>query len=198
MENSFTFFTDDSHQTYERKYYTPDMVGMYILPSMYGVTVKDITYGQLDIITQMINNNWRLCPGFFCVEDENGVKKLKPNLNWFVMYCDDDGFLFQYTCHVDYETNNVTLYNTDRMIAKYATIDDMYECMPRLLKTQPIKCVGCDIDGLSENLTAFYHYNFDGEIFKKENKVYENIHITNLMVELDKEKCNKITIKGNA
>lgn len=187
MKNSFTI----NGRTYERCYYTTKDVAMKVLPSMFGTTIKELTYGELAIITRMLNNGWTLMPGYF--EDNDGEDiVIIPNISWFSMWCDWKGYPTQYICFVDYSTDYVSVYNNNRRVAKFRCIQDMFNCMPQLSDTEPLICTGVSIDDVEKNLYKFDEIGFDDEIYQPDNYVFDDILENELTLELDKNKCNEL------
>lgn len=186
-------------ETYDRRTFTCEYVATTILPSLYGTGVKDITYGQLAMITSMLNHGWTLLPGFYGEKTSEGVI-LRANIKWFTIVCMKDDECCQYVASINYKKGDITLYNSTHMIATYTCLSDMFECMPHLEDATPIKCTGYnnqnDINELYEfDLRRFDLDSLDDEKFLKSKPVYKNFKSTETLdFELDTEKLNKVVI----
>lgn len=178
--------------TFEKNTYTNEDVAMRLLPAMYGLTIANVTYGQLNTITRMINNGWTLMPSFFKEVDHDGNEFVTPNFGCFMMWCDIKGEVVQYICSINYTTNEVELYTYNKKLADYPSIDAMFECMPQLTDTEPLKCVEYNDSFVSKNVTSFDVYGFDSEIYLEDNYVFGDMDSSRCEFFLDKSRCHEI------
>ena len=194
--NSCKHFTLKGN-TYECRYYTNKEVATEILPRLYGRTIEKLTYGELDIITRMLNYGWTLLPRYDeeFIDDGIGNMYLKPDYSWFTLWCDDETELHQYTCKITYGANIVKLYDNRRAVATFMTIDDMFNCMKQLEKTEPLKVNKYSNTNTDKNLESFDIYGIDNEIFQKNNEVFETIDNTDIDFELDMDRIYEIKTK---
>ena len=194
--NSYKHFTLKGN-TYECRYYTNKEVATEILPRLYGRTIEKLTYGELDIITRMLNYGWTLLPRYDeeFIDDGIGNMYLKPDYSWFTLWCDDETELHQYTCKITYDANVVKLYDDRRAVATFMTIDDMFNCMKQLEKTEPLKVNKYSNANTDKNLESFDIYGIDNEIFQKNNEVFETIDNTDIDFELDMDRIYEIKTK---
>lgn len=195
--NSYKHFTLKGN-TYEYRYYTNKEVATEILPRLYGRTIEKLTYGELDIITRMLNYGWTLLPRYDeeFIDDGIGNMYLKPDYSWFTLWCDDETELHQYTCKITYDANVVKLYDDRRAVATFMTIDDMFNCMKQLEKTEPLKVNKYSNTNTDKNLESFDIYGIDNEIFQKNNEVFETIDNTDIDFELDMDRIYEIKTKS--
>lgn len=195
--NSYKHFTLKGN-TYECRYYTNKEVATEILPRLYGRTIEKLTYGELDIITRMLNYGWTLLPRYDeeFIDDGIGNMYLKPDYSWFTLWCDDETELHQYTCKITYDANVVKLYDDRRAVATFMTIDDMFNCMKQLEKTEPLKVNKYSNANTDKNLESFDIYGIDNEIFQKNNEVFETIDNTDIDFELDMDRIYEIKTKS--
>lgn len=195
--NSYKHFTLKGN-TYECRYYTNKEVATEILPRLYGRTIEKLTYGELDIITRMFNYGWTLLPRYDeeFIDDGIGNMYLKPDYSWFTLWCDDETELHQYTCKITYDANVVKLYDDRRAVATFMTIDDMFNCMKQLEKTEPLKVNKYSNTNTDKNLESFDIYGIDNEIFQKNNEVFETIDNTDIDFELDMDRIYEIKTKS--
>lgn len=195
--NSYKHFTLKGN-TYEYRYYTNKEVATEILPRLYGRTIEKLTYGELDIITRMLNYGWTLLPRYDeeFIDDGIGNMYLKPDYSWFTLWCDDETELHQYTCKITYDANVVKLYDDRRAVATFMTIDDMFNCMKQLEKTEPLKVNKYSNTNTDKNLESFDIYGIDNEIFQKNNEVFEIIDNTDIDFELDMDRIYEIKTKS--
>jgi hypothetical protein len=195
--NSYKHFTLKGN-TYECRYYTNKEVATEILPRLYGRTIEKLTYGELDIITRMLNYGWTLLPRYDeeFIDDGIGNMYLKPDYSWFTLWCDDETELHQYTCKITYDANVVKLYDDRRAVATFMTIDDMFNCMKQLEKTEPLKVNKYSNTNTDKNLESFDIYGIDNEIFQKNNEVFETIDNTDIDFELDMDRIYEIKTKS--
>lgn len=180
-------------ELYRQKHFFCTEVATKILPSLYGTTIKDITYEQLAVITSMLNHGWSIIPGFYGEKTEYGVM-LKPNLSWFILWAKNDELLYQYTACVNYNKGEIVLYDSTHQLAIYNCINDMYECMPYLDEYIPVMCTGYNDKQVEDNVDRFELDGFDDEIYLKSNPVYNNMSRVNLTFEIDKNKIVNIPI----
>lgn len=194
--NGYKYFTL-KEKTYECRYYTNKEVATEILPRLYGRTIEKLTYGELDIITRMLNYGWTLLPRYDeeFIDDGIGNMYLKPDYSWFTLWCDDETELHQYTCKITYDANIVKLYDDRRAVATFMTIDDMFNCMKQLEKTEPLKVNKYSNANTDKNLESFDIYGIDNEIFQKNNEVFETIDNTDIDFELDIDRIYEIKTK---
>lgn len=194
--NGYKYFTL-KEKTYEYRYYTNKEVATEILPRLYGRTIEKLTYGELDIITRMLNYGWTLLPRYDeeFIDDGLGNMYLKPDYSWFTLWCDDETELHQYTCKITYDVNVVKLYDDRRAVATFMTIDDMFNCMKQLEKTEPLKVNKYSNTNTDKNLESFDIYGIDNEIFQKNNEVFETIDNTDIDFELDMDRIYEIKTK---
>lgn len=178
-----------STTTFERTFYTNEDVAMRILPAMYGLTIANdnLRYGQLDIITKMINRGWNLLPSFFNVGD-----KIVPNFGCFTTWCDIHGKVVQYICSIEFKTGEVELFNHEHKLGEFQSIDTMFDCMPQIFESEPLKCVEYNDSFISSNVTKFDVYGFDDEIFLEDNYVFGDMDASRCEFFLDKSKCHEI------
>lgn len=180
--------------TYKTKKYTNKDVATILLPQIYGENIKFLTYGHLALITKMLNHGWDFIPGYM-VDFENNVKVLKPNFNWFNLWCDYNGVPERYTCYI-HDDNVVDLFVNGCQIAQFLTIDAMFEYVERLEDTEPIKCVEYSDSKTDKNLDGFDKYGLDGEIYTSETKVFDYIVKDNFKMIIDANKWNKIDLNN--
>ena len=195
--NSYKYFTLKG-KTYKRRYYTNKEVATEILPRLYGKTIEKLTYGELDIITSMLNHGWTLLPRYDeeFIDDGIGNMYLKPDYSWFTLWCDDETELHQYTCKITYDANFVRLYDDRRAVATFMAIDDMFNCMKQLETTEPLKVDKYSNTNTDKNLESFDIYGIDNEIFQKNNEVFETIDNTDIDFELDMDRIYEIKTKN--
>ena len=191
-----TYFTING-TPYERRFFSNKEVATEILPRLYGKTIENLTYGELDIITHMLNHGWTLLPRYDeeFMDDRMGNMYLKPDYSWFTLWCDDETDLHQYTCKIIYNANIVRLYDDRRAVATFMTIADMFKCMKQLEKTEPVKINRYFKSNIVKNLESFDIYGIDNEIYTKDTKVFESIDNTDIDFKLDTDKCSEIIIK---
>lgn len=180
--------------TFEKIHYTYEDIAMRYLPSIFGLTIanENLTYGQLATITRMVNNGWTLLPSFYKTVEAHNVEKIAPNLSCFSMWCDNHGTVTQYLCSVNYDNGNVELFDSNKKLADYQTVDAMFQCMPQLFETEPLTCVEYNDSFIANNVSKFDLYGFDDEIFLEENYVFGDMDSSRCEFFLDKTKCYEI------
>ena len=190
-----TYFTING-TPYERRCFSNKEVATEVLPRLYGRTIEKLTYGELNIITNMLNHSWTLLPRYNedFIDDGVGNMYLKPDYSWFTLWCDDETDLHQYTCKINYDANLVKLYDSQRLVATFMTIDDMFKCMKQLEKTEPLKINRYSNTNTDKNLESFDIYGIDDEIFQKKTEVFDNIDNTDIDFKLDTDKCSEIIV----
>lgn len=202
---TFTFSADGKfdnktdNAVFEKEHYTCEEIATIYLPSMFGPTLsnKRLTYGMLLTITKMVNNGWNLLPSFYKTIGKKGTLLLRPSLNYFMLWHDNNGTVTQYICYIDFDcdTSEVELFNGSRRLAIYESVDAMFECMPQLLDTEPLVCVGYDDKFIENNVSKFDTLGFEDDIFKPQDCVYGDMEMDRCIFHLDMSKCVEIKDK---
>lgn len=189
-ENTFTL----CGKPYEWHYYTAKEIATKVLPRLYGRNIEDLTYGELAIITKMYNHGWTLLPTY--VFELKGVdEKIVPFYRWFGLFCDEDTNVHQYTCFL-VKDGGVELFDNNKQICKFTTIDNMFSYMQQLDKTEPLEVCKYYNEKVVKNLEGFDIYGIDDEIYREYAKVFENgIDMRDLTLTLDETKCHEIILK---
>lgn len=184
-------FNIDGKQ-YRRKQFFCSELAEKILPSLYGTSIKDITYEQLLFMTRVMNEGWKILPGYYGEKTENGTI-IKPNTSWFSFvgvnkdekgdYC----IPFQYTMCVNYNKYEITLYDFQGHIGTFPSYADMLHCVDdKFIKMIPCKMTGYNNPFVMGNVESFEGNGceFD-EIFSKDGKVYEGMDFKKLNIHID-------------
>ena len=179
MNSSFVL----NNTLYHKLSYPLAIVGMDILPRLFGTTIKDLTYKELLMITAMLNRGWDILPQFQITDGE-----VKAIYNQFMMWYELDKKVIQYIAIVDFNDNTITLCNDNHQIAVFTDLEDMYECMPQLSKTLPLLCKCYDNENDENNLNGVQFNNIEDEIDFNTTKVYENMDDNKLKFVLNKNK----------
>jgi hypothetical protein len=190
MKDSFII----NERMYEKYYYSAKEIATEVLPSLYGTTIEDLTYGELALITKMYNHGWTLLPTYvFEFKDDSKKddgKKIVPFYRWFGLFCDEDTNVHQYTCFL-YKDGGVELFDRHKQICKFTTIDNMFLYMKQLDDTEPLKFSRYYNEKVVKNLKSFDIYGIDNEIYTEDAKVFPNgIDMLDLTFELDITKCD--------
>lgn len=202
MADTFTFskngyFNEVGNSVvFERNVFTPDDIAMRYLVPKYGLTLEELTYEQLDIITRMVNGGWDILPSFFVEWDnEKAVRKIVPNVGCFMTWCDYKGKVTQYICSINYIENEIVLFNNKEKLAEFENIDALFECMRQIVESEPLKCTGYYDDFATKNLNKFNECGFDKDIFLKDNLVFCDMNVDRCIFLLDKNKCHELKIE---
>lgn len=177
---------------YRRKQFYCSELAEEILPSLYGTAIKDITYEQLLFMTRVMNEGWKILPGYYGEKTENGTV-IKPNTSWFSfvgLNKDENGdycIPFQYTMCVNYNKYEITLYDFQGHIGTFPSYVDMLHCVDdKFIKMIPCKMTGYHNGFVMGNVESFEDNGceFD-EIFNKDVKVYECMDFKRLNISID-------------
>jgi len=179
MNNSFIL----NNTLYHQLYYPLAIVGMNILPRLFGTTIKDLTYKELLMIAAMLNRGWDILPQFQINDGE-----VKAIYNQFMLWYEQDGSVIQYIAMVNFDDYTITLCDDSHQIAVFTDLDDMYKCMPQLNKTLPLMCKFYDNENDEDNLNAVQFDDIENEIDFNTTKVYENMDNNRLKFILNKNK----------
>lgn len=183
-------------KTYEYFEFTEQDVARNVLPAYFGVGIKYITYEQLSVVTRMLNHKWVLIPGFYGDKTSEGVM-LKPNVGWFslsVRDVDNKDIIYQYTAYINFNKLEILLYNSERLIATFYNIEDLFDYMPHLYNGYPVVCVGYYDDKVSKNVMDFMDVDtqFDGINFYPNKLVYNDIDVKNFEFVIDESVIKKV------
>lgn len=124
------------------------------LPSMYGATAENITVEQAFVVSIMQQHGWKLIPGFYGDKTDEGVK-LKPNLSWFMFIgqtIDEPHKIFQYLVCINYKEITATVYNSERLIGVYPSLEDMFNSL-NFKNLTPINIEQCTPDVINPILS---------------------------------------------
>lgn len=165
----------------QRRKLTEVDVATTILPQMFGTTIKYITYEQLTIITKLLNLGWNICPGFYGEKTDNGTV-LKPNLGWFIMWLKDENKIFQYTLYVNYNKNELMLYDSENLIATFYNLQDTLDYIMNTTRLSSDNITLCTSYYNPVNLSLISDFIEEGfsEYIKKNDLVYQNMSNTDL------------------
>lgn len=183
-------------KTYEYVEFTEQDVARNVLPAYFGVGIKYITYEQLSLVTRMLNHKWVLIPGFYGDKTSEGVM-LKPNVGWFslsVRDVDNKNIIYQYTAYINFNKLEILLYNSERLIATFYNIEDLFDYMPHLYNGYPVVCVGYYDDKVIKNVMEFMDVDtqFDGINFYPNKLVYNDIDVKNFEFVIDESVIKKV------
>ena len=124
------------------------------LPSMYGATAENITVEKAFVVSIMQQHGWKLIPGFYGDKTDEGVK-LKPNLSWFMFIgqtIDEPHKIFQYLVCINYKEITATVYNSERLIGVYPSLEDMFNSL-NFKNLTPINIEQCTPDVINPILS---------------------------------------------
>lgn len=141
------------------------------LPSYFGVSAREITLEELHVITIMNQKGWILSPCFYGEKSSEGVK-LQPCVSWFNKFCKRDGKVFQYSCCVNYDKLEVLLYNSERLIATFPSLSDLFDYFDNLNYVDTIHCTGCNVKGINTLLFEEFCENGQYNFSTKDAKIY--------------------------
>lgn len=181
-------FTIDGKQ-YRRRHYLCSELAEKIIPSLYGTTVRDITYEQLTFMTNAMNDGWQIVPGYYGEKTENGTL-LRANTSWFSFvglklneFGNYDSWDLYRMC-VNYNRfengfpkNEIMLYDWQGHIGTFPTYWDMLSCTDnKFSKMIPCKITGYNNPFVLGNVEAFEDNGcrFD-DIFNKNEKIYDRL-----------------------
>ena len=191
MKETFTI----GNRMYERHYHTAKEIATKILPRFYGKNLESLTYGELATITKMYNHGWTLHPTY-TLDYKNNTETLVPQYKLFTLFCDEDTVIHQYTCFL-LSDDIVELYDNNKQICRFTSIDNMFSYMKQLDDTEPLKVSEYYHEKVVKNLEGFDDYGLDGEIYTENAKVFDDsIYMCDLTFELDNTKCDEIKLKS--
>lgn len=183
---------------YNRKFYPLAIIGINILPRLYGSTIKSLSYYDLMCIAAMMNRGWTIMPGFKTAE-ENGNITIKPVVNQFMLWCEYNETVTQYIAIVNFENGNIKLFNSNYLIAEFKSLSDMYDCMPQLNDTLPLTCQSYNNKQTDDNLVAVEFDNIEDEIdFRNTNVYNDDLSASDFKFILDKDKVFEEDFVGKA
>mgnify|MGYP003290663592 CR=1 FL=1 len=151
------------------------------LPSMYGATAENITVEKAFVVSIMQQHGWKLIPGFYGDKTDEGVK-LKPNLSWFMFIgqtIDEPHKIFQYLVCINYKEITATVYNSERLIGVYPSLEDMFNSL-NLKNLTPINIEQCTLDVINSILLSnlfenvFFNEDIDFSTINKNEKLYSS------------------------